>query len=102
VIGPEKGAGSVSSDFSRVDQGSPDQLLGRGEPQQVTPREIVIECPVVIEFVGAESPAEALTTESVVECPVAIEFVGAQLAPEVRQEVVLAVMNQVASAVSHA
>jgi hypothetical protein len=67
--------------------------------QQDTLTESVIECPVVIEFVGASPLPQAQAHESVIECPVVIEFVGASPLPQAREEIMLAVTDQVANTV---
>lgn len=73
--GPEQDAGFVLSDLGVESEEAPDQLLGEETQQQGELNEIVIECPVVIEFVGGG------------------------LSPEARDEVLLAVMDQLAGAV---
>jgi len=76
--GPGQDAGFVLSDFDVEGGEVPDQLPGEENQRQVTLNEIVIECPVVIEFVGGG------------------------LSPEARDEVLLTVMDQIASVVRNA
>ena len=72
--GPEQDAGFVLSDFGVEVEAVADQPPGE-ETQRVMLNEIVIECPVVIEFVGGG------------------------LSPEARSEITLAVMDEIAGAV---
>lgn len=53
--GYEQGEGLVFPDFEMENEEALGELLGEEALQQVMLNEIVIECPVVIEFVGGGS-----------------------------------------------
>ena len=50
-------------------------------------------------LLGEESQEQRVLNEIVIECPVVIEFVGGGLSPETRDEITLAVMDQITGAV---
>ena len=75
--GPEQNVGLVLPDFEWQDEQALAQFQKEETQQQVILSEIVIECPVVVEFVGSD------------------------LSREVRNEVMLMVMDRLAGAMSY-
>ena len=53
------------------------------------------------ELLRAMTPQQVMLDEIVIECPVVIEFVGAGLSPGVRNEVTVAMMSQLHRTISH-